>query len=102
MRPSLSGTRACARIALASLIGFLTPGRQSQIRGIIGQTERRRAWDCADAPKIARLPIHDGGVAFDGAIERQIGAITWKQVERRDICLVLSYLHSDSHRLRGW
>lgn len=25
MRPSLSGTRACARIALASLIGFLTP-----------------------------------------------------------------------------
>lgn len=43
--------------------------------------EERRAFDCADAPEIACSPVHDGGVTFDGALERQVGAIALSKVD---------------------
>ena len=66
-----------------------------------GLKKRERARDCADAPKVARAPVHDSGIAFDGTLKRQIGAVACKRGENVGIARTATNLRLDSRHLRG-
>ena len=66
MRPSLSGTRPCARTALASLIGFLTPVASSQHHIAL-----HRSRPIKNGDTMARILIVDGCVSRETSASDQ-------------------------------